>query len=170
MNSAFITVVSGTLVFVLGQLFLEIYLKPLSKYKKTKAEIIFYLYRYKRNIFNPIDYKKYMDYSNSVDVSDKDHVKQYRDAELRSLELAAELAEFLENRGICFLVIPKKRCIRDAIGALNLLSYGIINRENYNAIKENGESYLTIIKSLNLKGVENLKQNEKDKRGKEYKI
>jgi len=51
-NTAFLTVITGTLVFVLGQFFLEFVLRPIRKYKELKAETAFCLRFYRAKFSN----------------------------------------------------------------------------------------------------------------------
>ena len=51
-NTAFLTVITGTLVFVLGQFFLEFVLRPIRKYKELKAEVAFCLRLYRAKFIN----------------------------------------------------------------------------------------------------------------------
>lgn len=50
-STTFLTVVSGTLVFVLGQIFIEFVLKPIRKFKELKADAAFCL-RFHRATFH----------------------------------------------------------------------------------------------------------------------
>lgn len=165
-NEVFITIISGTVIFVLGQLFIELYIKPLNKYKKTKADIIYFLYRYRSNIYNPIEYSRYVVDINSDNIVERELANEYKVAEKRVQELSAELAEFLENRGLCLILIPSRKRIRNTINALNILSYGMFhnNQNKYDKLKQNMASYFEVIKNLHLKGIENWKQIEKNRK------
>ena len=53
-NTTFLTVTAGTLVFVLGQFFLEFVLKPIRRYRELKAETAFCLRFYRAKFSNCI--------------------------------------------------------------------------------------------------------------------
>ena len=50
--TTFLTVISGSLVFVLGQLFIEFVLKPMRKYKELRAKVAYSLYFYANRYTN----------------------------------------------------------------------------------------------------------------------
>nr|DAY65468.1 MAG TPA: hypothetical protein [Caudoviricetes sp.] len=52
MAEGFITVICGVLVFVLGQLFMELFLKPLQRYKQLKSKLSYLLVKYYIQIIN----------------------------------------------------------------------------------------------------------------------
>lgn len=47
-------IISGVLIFILGQIILELYLKPLKRYKEIKAEIVNALVYYANIYYNPV--------------------------------------------------------------------------------------------------------------------
>jgi len=51
-NTTFVTVISGVLVFILGQIFIEFVLKPIRKYKELKADTAFCLRFYRAKFIN----------------------------------------------------------------------------------------------------------------------
>lgn len=48
----FFTVISGTLVFVLGQIFVEFVLRPTLEYRKLKRKVVYNLYYYSNRLTN----------------------------------------------------------------------------------------------------------------------
>ena len=53
MTTVFQTVLSGVLVFVLGQIFLKLIIEPVYQFKKTRADIAHTLIRYAHALQNP---------------------------------------------------------------------------------------------------------------------
>lgn len=155
-NTTFTTVLSGTLVFIFGQLFVELFIKPLNKYNSVKSDIIFYLYKYREPILNPISPRNYLNYLKSEKEYENECAHDYKMAQIKGKELASELAKFLENRGICFL-IPNRKRIKEAIDNLFWMSECMIKEDNYNTKKDQMESYKNIIISLKLYGIEKWK-------------
>lgn len=156
-NTTFTTVLSGSLVFIIGQLFLELFIKPWESYKKTESKIIFFLYRYRDFILNPISLDCYLSFTNSGEEHLRERGQSYREARLQAKELGVALSEFLGNKGICFL-IPKRNNLKNAINELLWLSECIIRSSESNNIQQNYESYKNITKILHLYGVEKWKK------------
>lgn len=156
-NTTFTTVLSGSLVFIIGQLLLELFIKPWEEYKKTKSKIIFFLYRYKECILNPISWDCYLSFTSSEEEHTREVGQNYREARLQAKELGVALSEFLGNKGICFL-IPQRKKLKLAINELLWLSDCIIRNSESNNIQQNWESYKIITKILHLYGVEKWKK------------
>ena len=57
-NETFLTIISGVIVFILSQYFLEFVLKPLQEYKELKSKIAYNLVYYANIFHNPADLKK----------------------------------------------------------------------------------------------------------------
>ena len=55
LSSIIITVISGVLVFIIGQILKEIWLTPLQEYKKLKSKISFSLSYYAQYYSNVVD-------------------------------------------------------------------------------------------------------------------
>ncbi|MCI9128285.1 MAG: hypothetical protein HFG28_14185 [Eubacterium sp.] len=156
-NTTFTTVLSGSLVFIVGQLFLELFIKPWEKYQKTKSNIIFFLYKYRECILNPISWDRYLSFINSKEEPTIVFGQNYKEARLQAKELGVALSEFLENKGICFL-IPKRSKLKIAINQLLWLSECIIRNSESINIQQNWEAYKNITKILHLSGVEKWKK------------
>ena len=52
-NETFLTIISGVIIFVLSQWFVEYVIKPLQEYKKIKAKIAFDIVYYANIFHNP---------------------------------------------------------------------------------------------------------------------
>ena len=46
-NTTFTTVFAGVVVFIIGQMFIELIVKPMKKFKKLKADTVMCLWRYR---------------------------------------------------------------------------------------------------------------------------
>ena len=94
-----ITVVSGVLVFIIGELFLEFILRPIQEYKKLKGEVAKSLVLYAQYYYNP-------------QFNEDGKSEGHSDASNNLRELASEVAAFKEitpNYLITFTTIPKKQ-------------------------------------------------------------
>ena len=54
-NTTFLTVLSGTLVFIIGQIFIEFILKPIRNYKQLQADTAFCLRMYRDKFINCVE-------------------------------------------------------------------------------------------------------------------
>lgn len=100
----FFTIITGVLVFILGQIFLEFVLRPIQEYKKLKGKVAKYLVLYASCYSNP----QFVEDGNS-----EKHDKAGE--ELR--ELASEVLAFSEttpNYLITLILIPKKEKLKIA--------------------------------------------------------
>ena len=95
-NSTFLTVISGVLVFILGQLFIECVLNPIKEYKKLKAEISYELVYYARNFANPILFSK-------------EDIEKWDIAGDKIRDLASKVEAFAQIKPI--YIFPKKKTL-----------------------------------------------------------
>lgn len=79
-------IISGIIIFVIGQIALELYIKPLKRYKEIKSEIVKALVFYANIYYNPVPV------SSTVMKSEREEAQK----ELR--KLAGELNGFTEER------------------------------------------------------------------------
>lgn len=115
------TVISGVIVFVVGEYFKEIWLEPLQEYKKLKQKVSFSLTFYANLYGNPIQYG----------IENTSYIKA--GDELRIL--ASELVGFIETISWFSLGIPEKDTIYEASKSL----IGLSNNLTY---KNNGDMFL----------------------------
>jgi hypothetical protein len=85
----FITIISGVVIFILGQLFIEYFLKPLQRYKQLRAKAAYCLTYY----------------ANKYDASYDDS----KDTSIKYRELAAELEAFSIEKPIIVFTIRRNR-------------------------------------------------------------
>lgn len=95
-----LTVVSGVIVFILGQYLLSVWIQPLQEYKKIRSKIAYCLTYYAQY------------YSNVKTVSDQDQEYNAGSDEIR--KLASELRGFAEKTGFIHWGIPKKEELYEA--------------------------------------------------------
>ena len=114
-----ITVVSGVLVFLLGEIINEIWLKLLQKYKEIKQTIAFDLVYYADCSFNGCQ----QNYT-------PEFIKKGEDASNKYRSDAATLSGFIESLSWLKLFIPNKKKLREASRALIGLSNSIFANDS----------------------------------------
>jgi hypothetical protein len=141
LSGLLITVLSGTFVFILGQLGLELFIKPLRRYKEIKAKIAYNLVYYANIYMNPVTHKEY----------EYEIIKNERLTTQENLRrLAAEIAGFAYEKW--FFNYPSKKKIFDVEKALIGLSNSLVT-ENSDIVVEMAEDRVRIIKeSLKFRG------------------
>ena len=90
-NTTFLTVISGVLVFIFGQIFLEFALKPIRKYKELKADSAFCLRHYRALFIN---------------------CKADKDAQNAAYELAAKFIAYAQEKPFWYITVRKKNLIK----------------------------------------------------------
>ena len=134
-----LTVISGVLVFILGQLFIEYFLKPIQEYKQLRAKISYSLTYYADLYMNPIE-------------SNKDIEKRWDNGSQKMRELSAEVRSTIELRPFGNIFIPKKKKLVKVAENLMGISYGFFITQGLNKEKLNNEYRNQIYKLLNIKG------------------
>lgn len=109
-SNTFLTVVSGVLVFVAGQLFNEYFLKPINDYKKLRSKIAYSLTLYAYLYMNPVKF----DEKNS----------EIEEASYNLRKLAAEVDAIIELRPFGNVFIPKRKVLSEVSKNLIGLSNG----------------------------------------------
>ena len=87
--SIIVTVISGVLVFIIGQILTSIWLTPLQQYKELKKEVVYKLSYYANLYSNAIDLADYSD-------SDK-FVEEFKLASDELRKLSCSLKGFAET-------------------------------------------------------------------------
>jgi len=114
-NTVFQTVLSGTLVFILGQFFIEYILKPLQRYKQLRAKAAYCLTYY----------------GNRYDLSS--HISQETSEELR--KTAAELCSFAIEKPLMIFTVKQKRLDAASSGFIGL-SNAVDKNPDYQLIEK----------------------------------
>ena len=143
-NTVFLTVISGVIVFVLSQLFMELLIKPLAPYNAIKAKIAYNLVYYANVYHNPID----LGTTGGI----HEVPQNYKEASDNLRKLAAEIAGFAEERSMLSLFVRASR-ISEVQSSLIGLSNGCKGR-NIDYLLESNEKREKNIKSkLHLKSI-----------------
>lgn len=133
-----LTVISGVLVFVLGQLFNEYFLKPIQEYKQLRAKISYSLTYYADLYMNPIEFNK--------DIED-----QWKNGSKKMRELSAEVRATIELRPFGNVFIPKKKKLKKVADNLMGISNGFFTTKNVDRYIQNNEYRNQIYKLLKIK-------------------
>lgn len=132
--SIIVTVISGVLIFIIGQILTNIWLTPLRQYKELKKEVVYKLSYYAILYSNVIDLADYSD-------SDK-FVEEFKLASDELRKLSCSLKGFAETISWFRIGIPNQKTINDSADLIMLLSNAFFtpyntdesheqNRENY---------------------------------------
>ena len=90
-SSSFWTILSGVLVFVLGQIVLELIIKPLKEYKIIKSHLTSELKYYTNIICNPIS-------ENYKNMNNEDNLQHYKNVSHTLRRLSCDLeAKYYDN-------------------------------------------------------------------------
>lgn len=129
MIDAFVTVICGVAIFVLGQLFMELLLKPLQRYKKMKAKLSYLLVKYYSQIVNvtrasniSVGIKDtFLEMANQRAVNGREEIK----------EIAAELEGFLcEKWTLINFMFAKPKKVEKTVKLLLNISKRMITENN----------------------------------------
>lgn len=138
-NETFLTVLSGVIVFVLGQVYLENIVKPNARFRNLKGQIQCDLVFYANKYSNPLEYGH---------TYDGGTLERYRQAEEGLRKLASEIRGFIEIRRWYNFSIPAdsdlKKVSSNLIGLSNSLWSN--SRHTQDTIRENQE-YVQIIRN-----------------------
>ena len=125
-STIFQTVISGVLVFILGQLFIEYFLRPLQRYVQLRAKIAYYL------VF----------YGNRFDLNTK--ISGGTSEELR--KLAAEIVAYSIEKPVILFYVRRKK-LKEISTRFIGLSNSVSNEPDFDFINENVDK---IKKNINL--------------------
>ena len=137
--NSLLTIISGVLVFTLGQLFIEFVLRPIQEYKNLKAKVA------KSLVF----YARY--YSNPQNINTTDISPEWMAAENNLRELASEVAAFAEIKPPNFLTlfyIPSKKNLAESFKNLIGLSNSVFVTDDYLHSYRDGIEYVNKVKKL----------------------
>lgn len=134
-----LTVISGVLVFILGQLFIEYFLKPIQEYKKLRAKIAFSLTYYANLYGNPVKHEK-------------GKVDNYEIGSDKIRILSAEVSSFVEIRPVVNFFIPQKDCLAEVAKDLMGLSNSFFfTSDRFRTIEHNHSYVNDIYRRLGIK-------------------
>lgn len=95
------TVLSGVIVFIISQLFIELYIRPLARYNEIRAKIAYNLVYYANIYMNPLDLNTLK--------SMNEYPENYKKASEDLRKLAAEITGFAQERQLLKFYISAKR-------------------------------------------------------------
>ena len=133
-DNLFFTIITGVLVFVFSQMFLEFVLRPIQEYKKLKGEVAKGLILYAQFYYNPY-------------FNEDGHSEGHSNASDRLRELASEVAAFKEmvpSYLITYTIIPTKKDLQsmseNLIGLSNSCYTTKTSKERYASLAIECES------------------------------
>ena len=153
--SIVITVVSGVLVYLAGEILNTVWLHPLQEYKMMKQKIAYELSYDAQYYGNVIQ-------NSGPDSTDEDLHRKYLEASNRIRIIACELEGYIETLSWFKLGIPRKKNLKDACSLLFLLSNSLFTG-TYDVVEaslRNQNCALKIKKKLGLYGSKKEKYNE----------
>ncbi len=137
-NQTFLTVVSGTIVYVLSQLFLELVINPKKEYKQLKQKVQYTISMY-------CGY-----YTSPYNLLNKDSnvrpVEEYRIASMELRKIGSELASYIGT--VPKIKFKKRKKLLEVQHSLIGLSNGLHIYRDYNPLKDNLERDKVIKKNL----------------------
>lgn len=140
-NQTFLTVLSGTIVYVLSQLFLELVINPSKEYRKLKQKVLYTISMYCCYYTSPYNLLK-----------EEDNVRPIDEYKIASNELRKIGSEFASYIGIVPKIrFNKRKRLLEVQQSLIGLSNGLYVYENYNPRKDNVECEKIIKKNLKYK-------------------
>jgi len=140
-NTTFLTVISGVLVFIISQYFLELIINPMREYKQIKSKIGFAITMYACYYSNPFNYDK---------KGLSDEIKMYENVSNELRKTGSELSGYIAT--IPRFRIHKIKKLNEVKRYLIGLSNGLfIHNSDSDTINHNIEFSRNIEKILNLK-------------------
>lgn len=143
-SSIIITVISGVLVYIIGQILKEIWLTPLQEYKKLKSKISFSLSYYAQYYSNVVDLATCGEETKKIYIAASDEMRK----------ISCELDGFIETLSWFKPCIPKKKNLYEASREIMGISNGFFCPYNTNEtgirINNNIKARNTIYKLLNI--------------------
>ena len=137
-SEPFITIITGLILYILSQFFIEFFVNPKKEYRSLKQRIIYTIKMYCCYYSNPYNVQ-----NESKNVRNKD---EYDLASLEMRKIGAELASYIGN--IPKIRFIKKKKLNKVLDSLIGLSNGFYNVAGYDTIKENKQCENIIKKYL----------------------
>lgn len=140
-NQTFLTVVSGTVVYVLSQLFLEIVINPRKKYKQLKQKVLYTISMYSCYYTCPYNL-----------LNEKSNLRPVEEYQIASTELRKIGSEFASYIGtVPKFRFEKRKKLLEVQQSLIGLSNGLYIYRDYDPSKDNSECDKIIKKNLGYK-------------------
>lgn len=126
-NQTFLTVVSGTLVYVLSQLFLELIINPRKEYKKMKQKVLYNINMYCCYYTSP--------YNLIRENSNVRPIEEYKTASTELKKIGSEFASYIGT--VPKFRFKKRKKLLEVQQSLIGLANGLYIYKNYNPRKDN---------------------------------
>ena len=147
-----VTVVSGVLVYIIGEMLQTIWLAPLQKYKEIKHDVAVALSFYAREYTNVIDF---------ACANDK-QLEEYREVCDTLRKLSCEIKGFIETLSWFKVGIPSKKKLAEASDSLMILSNSLFSPYNTPPTAQDGhenkETANEVYKALGMYAVRKTKR------------
>lgn len=140
-NKTFLTVVSGTIVYALSQLFLELFINPRKEYKQLKQKVLFIINMYCCYYTSPYNLLK--------EKFNVRPVEEYRIASTELRKIGSEFASYIGT--VPKFRFKKRKKLLEVQQSLISLSNGLYIYRDYNPSKDNMECDKVIKKNLGYK-------------------
>lgn len=140
-NQTFLTVVSGTIVYVLSQLFLELVINPRKEYKKLKQKVLYTISMYCCYYTSPYNLLK--------ENSNVRPIEEYQIASTELRKIGSEFASYIGT--VPKFRLKKRKRLLEVQQSLIGLSNGLYIYRDYNPSKDNRECDKVIKKNLGYK-------------------
>lgn len=147
-DNVFWTVLAGVIVFVAGQLFIELFIRPWQRYKEIRAKVAYCLVMYANDYGNPMEAKKF---SESL-CAGGPKAEKYMETGDELRKLASEMAGFAEEK---WFFHPSKRKIHEVAANLIGLSNNLVSPHPDIAADHNSKRARQIRELLRLKVIDN---------------
>lgn len=152
LSAIIVTVVSGVLVYIIGEMLQTIWLAPLQKYKEIKHDVAVALSSYAREYTNVIDF---------ACANDK-QLEEYREVCDTLRKLSCEIKGFIETLSWFKVGIPSKKKLAEASDSLMILSNSLFSPYNTPPTvqdgHENKETANEVYKALGMYAVRKTKR------------
>ena len=137
-NQTFLTILSGTFVYILSQFFMELIIVPRKDYKRIVGQVIYHIKMYSFYYLNPYD----------LDNTDKNirSKYEYENASNEIRKVGAELSSYLGV--INKLRFKRKKRLLKVQDALISLSHGFFIYKGNNPLRNNKKEVKIIMTNL----------------------
>lgn len=126
-DQTFLTILSGTFVYILSQFFMELVIVPRKKYKNIVEQIIYHIKMYSFYYLNPYDLEKTTNNIRSQ--------REYENASNEIRKIGAELSSYLST--ISKFRFKRRKRLLKVQDALIELSQGFFKYKGKNPVKNN---------------------------------
>lgn len=138
--SIIVTVISGVLVFIIGQILTNIWLTPLRQYKELKKNIVFKLTYYANQYSNTLDLAK----CSGID----ERVEKYKDGSDELRMLSCSLKGFAETLYWFRIGIPSPKVLNDVADLIMGLSNSFFTPYNTDKCQEQSNRNCERVKKI----------------------